>query len=52
MMVKKYFFLLPNALQPGTKKYYVPFPPSSTLILQTSIILHSATFRETVIVAN
>ena len=49
---KKNFFLLPDAVQPGTKEYYEPVPSSSTLILRTSIILHSATFRETVIVAN
>jgi hypothetical protein len=53
MMVKKmHFFLLPNAVEPDTKEYYVPVTPSSTLILRTSIILNDATFRETVIVAN
>lgn len=45
-MVKNTFFCY------LTKEYYVPVPPSSTLILQTSIILHSATSRETVIIDN
>ena len=51
VMVKtiSFCYLTPCSLL--KKNTYVPVPLSSTLILHTSIILYSATFRETVIAA-